>query len=1519
MDATDHPPQRWRHGAPLYDPRYEHDACGVGFVADAGGRSQVRVLPLALAGLAALAHRGAFGADGESSDGAGVVLPLSPSMLELIAGPLAADRPAVVMLFLPRGRSAARAGRALVRSEFEGQGLDIVRWRTVPFEPGALGSAAAASRPLVVQAIVARPSGSSDVAFDRRLVVARRRLETAARSAAGAVAELSISSASCRTIVYKGLVAGPRLADLYPDLRASVDLDYAVFHQRYATNTTPVWRLAQPFRAIAHNGEINTIRGNREQVRGRTADRGARRIAAELLDAGPLLSPEGSDSLSLDEGLELLTTTGWELAPALLAAIPEAVGLRRAPHPLVATLRRRTAGMLAPWDGPAAIVFADGVRVGALVDRNGLRPAAFAVTSDRLVAVASEAGAVPFAAAETVRRGRLGPGEMLLVEPRRRAILEDTDAKARVLRHLPIHDEPRPVHEDAPEAAVAAVEGRSPLDHVSRYIAGLDAERQRLAIKTMTLEGHEPLWSMGDDTPTPGRGRVDRPVVDHLRQAFAQVTNPAIDPERERVVMDLRVELGRRPALLGGPPAGPRTLRLERPIVAHLPGLLEALASRGRRVRTLDATWLATDGAHGLATTLRRLAGQAAAASRAGVEVLVVSDAAFSTERLPVPSVLAVGAVHTALTDAGLRGRTDIVADAADILDVHAMAMAVAVGATAVHPRLALELAVELAGTRGAEEVGPTTAIANVVDAFAAGLRKTLARMGISSIASYVGGSLVDVIDLAPEVVELCFPSAAPWPGRTTLADLGAAQLRRRDAALALPAPAPGREARLPDPGFARFRGDGEAHLFAPRIASEMQLLSGATPAVDERPSLDQALDRYRSALGRSVRESAVPRDELRVRRLAVGRRLEEVEDARSIARRFVVSAMSVGALSPEAHQALTIGIQRAGGAANTGEGGEDPDWYVPGGDGRRRDARIKQVASARFGVTATYLARADQLEIKIAQGSKPGEGGQLPGRKATAYIAALRRGQAGQSYISPPPHHDIYSIEDLAQLIADLRAINPHARIGVKLVASRGVGTIAAGVAKAGATYIHLSGHAGGTGASPLSSIKHVGAPWEFGLAEVHQVLLRNDLRYRVALRADGGLQTGRDLLIAALLGAEEFAFGTSALVAIGCDMARQCHLDTCPTGIATQREDLRAKFRGTPEMVETFFLAIAEDLRRELASVGARSVGEVVGEGRRFLRPIAGSRSELGPIVGAASWSADAVRRADPGLPTRSVRHAPASPLEARVAAAFRDQGPVAASGLRLSTADRSFGAGLTGSVERGELRGPVRLDLRGAAGQSFGAFASAAIDLTLVGQANDYVGKGLSGGRIVIRPEPDLPVAAAGEAIAGNTVLYGATGGRLHLVGRAGMRFAVRNSGASAVVEGIGPHGCEYMTGGVVVVLGPVGANFGAGMTGGRAYLYDPSGRHAAALNTASVVAVRLSEVLRERADGPERFDELFGLLQDHAAAGSLLAARLVLSDQLAAETWLVEPVTLPSASPAPELVVADPATAGVAQPA
>ncbi|HVL53543.1 MAG TPA: glutamate synthase central domain-containing protein, partial [Vitreimonas sp.] len=696
---------RHRPSPSLDDPRYEHDACGVGFVADAGGGRRGDVLPLALAGLAALGHRGAFGADGESSDGAGVSLPLDRDLVEWLAPGLGSHRPAVVQLFVPRGRVRGARARDLAVAIFTQAGIPIARWRRVPLDPSALGPTAGASRPDVLQAIVPCPERLAEAAFERRLVVARRRLEQAARERG--FGGLSVPSASSRTVVYKGLVAGDRLAMLYPDLLAPIGVRYAIFHQRYATNTRPEWHLAQPFRHIAHNGEINTVRGNREQLRGRRADP-AGRAGRELLEAGPILSPDGSDSLSLDEGLEVLVHTGWDLPTAILAAIPEALALRQGPHPQAAALQRRTAGFIAPWDGPAALVFGDGGRVGALLDRNGLRPLAWAATRDGIVAAASEAGAVPLSASETVRRGRLGPGQMLLVDPGRRLILEDGEAKAAVLSAIPIHDDPHPVHEDEPEAVVA---GDATTPHPLRYLAGLDAERARLDIKAMALEGHEPLWSMGDDTPTPARGRVDRRAADHLRQAFAQVTNPPIDPERERAVMDLRVELGRRPSLFAGRPKPPSTLRLERPVVVNLGTVRDAFA--GRAVE-LDMTWDPAEGPHGLEAALDRLADQAVSvATRGQADLLVLSDRSFDLERLPVPSVLATGVVHTRLTAAGLRGRTDLLVDAADVLDVHALAMAIATGATAVHPRLAVELARELAGGRGAQGLGAAETVRN--------------------------------------------------------------------------------------------------------------------------------------------------------------------------------------------------------------------------------------------------------------------------------------------------------------------------------------------------------------------------------------------------------------------------------------------------------------------------------------------------------------------------------------------------------------------------------------------------------------------------------------------------------------------------------------------------------------------------------------------------------------------------------------------------------------------------------------
>ncbi|MBI2777809.1 MAG: glutamate synthase subunit alpha [Chloroflexi bacterium] len=1522
---------------PLYDPSTEHDACGVGFVADAGGRSADRVLSLALAGLGSLGHRGAFGADGRSSDGAGVALPLEADLLGLICGSVdgqggaanAAGRPAVFQLFMPRGRARRARARSIVVAALAEVALEVGAWRTVPSDSEALGPAAFESRPAFEQAIVPRPgrAGGSgerplgDAAFERRLLLARRRIASAAIE--GGLGELSVASGSSRVIVYKGLVAGDRLPQLFPDLARPLATTHATFHQRYATNTHPTWNLAQPFSILAHNGEINTVRGNREEVRGRAADPDPGGLLEAIRERGPILSPGVSDSASLDEAVELLVASGWTAATALAALIPDAPALRTAGAATASLGMARLAGLLAPWDGPAALVFSDGRSVGALLDRNGLRPLAVATTCDGLVVAASEAGAVPLDPAEIIALDRLGPGEMLVVEPRSRRVVGRPGLRPRRARAAALR---RPAAFFADTLPSQRADLRQPDPSAgARYLAGLDAERLRLDIRTMALDGREPLWSMGDDTPTPGFGRTPRRAVDHLKQAFAQVTNPPIDPERERLVVDLRVTVGRRRPLLAGPHAAlPRTVRIERPVIADLEGLVSALRARRGRVAELDATWPVEAGPDALAAGVRRLATEAVAAAASGAVAVLVTDRRLGLDRLPVPSVLAVGAVHAALTGAGLRGRTDVIADAADVMDVHALAMCVAAGARAVRPWLAIRLAAELAGSRGAEALDVTALTGRLLDALETGLRKTLARMGISSAASYVGGAFFETIDLASEVTEACVPAALGWEGTIGFRDLAERQLGLLPLARSLDATVvpEGREVRYPDPGRARFRSDGELHLYAPKVVAAIQALAGTgdpalqalagtgdparVPDVAAKPE-SATPEAAKPAVGAGSGPSALDREAPALVRdrfafRAAARRqpvpLGEVEPAPAIIRRLVVSAMSVGALSPEAHQALTIGIQRAGGAANTGEGGEDPAWYEPGEDGRRRDASIKQVASGRFGVTATYLARAEQLEIKIAQGSKPGEGGQLPARKATAYIAALRRGQPGRAYISPPPHHDIYSIEDLAQLIADLRAINPAARIGVKLVASRGVGTIAAGVTKAGADYIHLAGGAGGTGASPLSSIKHVGVPWELGLSEVHQVLLWNGLRDRVALRTDGGLQRGRDLLIAALLGAEEFALGTAALVAIGCDMARQCHLDTCPTGIATQRDDLRAKFTGRPEQVERYATALAEDLRVELAGIGARSVGEIIGQAAEVLRPVVASDRGLRRVLAAPRWTASLERRAAPASAARVVARAPASPLETRLAAALVGHGAVRLDGLRITTAERSFGAALTGAVERGSIRIPIDLGIRGAAGQSFGAFLGTGITIRLAGTANDYVGKGLSGGTVIVAPDPDLPAAHGTRppAVAGNTCLYGATGGRLHVVGRAGMRFAVRNAGADAVVEGIGPHGAEYMTGGTLLVLGPIGANFGAGMTGGRAYLLDPEGAARARIDASSVTA----RPVRAAAD-PEAELEIGRLLRLHRDAGSPLAAQLLADEPAAiASFWAVEPLAAPDAT-------------------
>ena len=1424
--------------APLYDARHEHDACGVGFVADLDGRHAPRTVALALEALAALAHRGARAADDRTGDGAGISIPISPRFgARLVAEAGLAARPrgrvAVAMCFLPPD-DAAGASR-LIAERAAAEGMAVAGWREVPVREELVSDRAASETPTIRQAIVVGDRRLRPLAFSRRLSILRRAVEQEAPQ----VAIVSIGESQ---VVYKGLFVGGELGRFYRDLDADdLDARYAVFHQRYSTNTFPSWRLAQPFGYLAHNGEINTVRSNREAMQGRRNALGGGRWARRLVEIGPLVTEVGSDSQSLDDAVELLLLGGMRIDAAIRALVPAAEGLG---GPAADPARGRSE----PWDGPAALVFGDGRRVGAMLDRNGLRPLSLTATADGLVVVSSEAGSVELPHERVTHRRRLGPGEMVLVDVATGGMVGPTIER---------HSRPMPV---APRRLVEhrrIDDDSPPRDDRVRVALGLDAEIVKQVIRPMATEAHEAIWSMGDDTPIAPLARRPRRVSAFLRQSFAQVTNPPIDPERERAVMSLAMAVGRQPDFLRA--AEQTAVTIDSPILDH-DRWAQLLGASGR-VAVLDATWPISRGARGLPFAMARLGRQARGAARRGAALIVVSDRAVGPRRAAIPSIVAVGRVNQELVGAGRRSRTDLAVEAGDAFDVHDVAMLVAVGASAAHPWLLLQLAAEQAGERGFEDLEPDAARRNTIAALEQGLRKVLARMGISTLSSYRGGQIIDAVGIDPWLAARCFPAAHLWRGSVGVDAIGRMAVSNHRRAFAAAAPS------LEDPGFVRFRGSGETHAYAPKAVKALQQAVGG----------DGQLDAYRGLLaGLGARQ---PRDLLSPSPARPPVPLDEVEPASAVVRRFVSSAMSLGALSPEAHQAISIGMARLGASANSGEGGEDPGWYASAADGDRRDAAIKQVASARFGVTAEYLARAEQLEIKIAQGSKPGEGGQLPGRKATAFIAGLRRGQPGMTMISPPPHHDIYSIEDLAQLISDLRAVNPTARIGVKLVAGAGIGTIAAGVAKAHADYVMVSGHAGGTGASPLSSIKHAGLPWELGLAETHQVLVRNRLRDRVVLRTDGGLQTGRDVVVAAMLGAEEFGFGTGALVAVGCDMARQCHLDTCPTGIATQRDDLRAKFTGTPEQVVSFFSALADDVRREIAWLGLRSVAEAVGRAD-LLRESDDAAIELDRLRAAPAW---APASTDPpkDLPLWAGRPSDVSfeadALDGIVARVEEGETLVRAG---VTTRDRSIGARLAGALQRRSepRRLPhVRYELTGAAGQSLGAFAVAGMRIELVGEANDYVGKGLSGATVVVRP-PDG--SAQDQAVAGNVCLYGATAGALHLVGRAGMRFAVRNSGARAVVEGIGAHGCEYMTGGTVVVLGSIGPNFGAGMTGGRAFLLDDG-----------MVMDRLSGAVRARALEPEDERVLGDLLVAHAAERSDQASGLLLARDRWRERFLV----------------------------
>jgi glutamate synthase (ferredoxin) len=1275
---------------------------------------------------------------------------------------------------------------------------------------------------------VGPPAGAPDPQpWERRLYLARRVMERHATKRA--LAPFFVCSLSCRTVVYKALLVGTELPGFYADLRSpQFETAIAVFHQRYSTNTLPSWPLAQPFRLLAHNGEINTLWGNRNAMRAREPA-----LAASVWDKDvellkPVIWAEGSDSTSLDNVFELLVRSGRDPVHALMMLIPEAWDRVSDLAPALRSFYEYHAGLMEPWDGPAALAFTDGVMAGSALDRNGLRPCRYKVTKDGLVIAASEVGVVDLNPADVVECGRLGPGELLVVDTRRNVILRGADAKMEVAHRCPYRRWTSRAVRQLP-AAVTPLGPALPADELTarQHAFGYSFEDLRHVITPMAAAGQDAIWSMGDDTPIPPLSRLPQSTYAYLRQRFAQVTNPAIDPLREERVMSLVMYLGRRGSLLaqrpGGRTGGGRTLlRIEHPVL-----LAEEMAGMRRAVGsdlvTLSAVWESAAGTEGLAHALDGLSDEAVTAVRRGATILVVSDRDADRARAPIPMLLAIGAIHQRLVLARQRVRVGLVAEAGDAWDVHHLAALFGYGAEAVHPWLALQ---SLRSLKAEADAEPSAAKYRA--AAQKGLLKILSKMGISTLQSYSGAQIFEALGLGRRVVERCFTGTASVLGGVGFTEIAADVLARHATAYADEHPPV-----LPDHGRVRYRRDGEDHGWAPPLVRALQ--DGQYGGFVERAQ---------------ARAPAGPRDLLDFRE-QVPIPLDEVEPAEDIRRRFISSAMSLGALSPEAHATLAIAMNRMNARSNSGEGGEDPATYTGGADGDRADNRIKQVASGRFGVTTGYLVRADELEIKIAQGSKPGEGGQLPGHKVTDLIARLRHAVVGIPLISPPPHHDIYSIEDLAQLIHDLKQVNPLARIGVKLVAEAGVGTVAAGVAKAYADYVLISGHNGGTGASPLSSIKHAGSPWELGLAETQATLMRNGLRERIEVRVDGGLRTGRDVVIAALLGAEAFGFGTATVVALGCAMARQCHLNTCPTGIATQRPELRKKFRGTPEQVIAYFTFIAEDVRRILASLGVARLDELIGR-IELLQRVERPETPRARMLDLSTLLAPPADRQRPRRRTveRNVRPGLVS-LDEEILGRAEPNGTYTIGNHHLTV-----GARIAGNVARTHGNAgptaPIRLRFRGSAGQSFGAFTLPRMHLHLEGEANDHVGKGLCGGEIVIRPFRHAAFATGGESyvLLGNTALYGATAGRLFAAGSAGDRFAVRNSGAVAVIEGAGDHCCEYMTGGVVVVLGPVGRNFGAGMANGVAYVLDERGTVAAHCNQDMVAVTDLSAADQSR---------------------------------------------------------------------
>jgi glutamate synthase (NADPH) large chain len=1429
----------------LYDPRHEHDACGVGFVANIEGEKSHDIVQKGLQVLINLTHRGACGCDPATGDGAGILIQIPHKFFARECSDLGYDLPnpgeyGVGMVFLPVDPQERIICEGILEKAAKQEGLKVLGWRDTPINGNSIGRVARSSQPYIEQIFIRRGKDMDQDALERKLYVVRKQAESEVEKSKLKEKDFFyVPSLSSRTIVYKGLLLAPQISHFYTELSdPEVKSAICLVHQRFSTNTFPSWKLAHPYRYICHNGEINTLRGNANWMYARQSVLDSPLFGKDIKKLLPIITPGGSDSAMLDNAVELLTLAGRSLPHVMSMLIPEAWDGDSAMPENVKAFYEYHASLMEPWDGPAAVAFTDGRIVGAKLDRNGLRPGRFVVTSDGLAVMASEAGVLPIDPEDVCMKGRLAPGRMLLVDTEQKRVISDEEIKTQLAARRPY--------------AKWVKENQITLDHLPtptnvlptnhetilmrQRAFGYTDEDLKTILQPAAIKGEEPIGSMGIDTPLACLSDKPQSLFSYFKQSFAQVTNPPIDPIREDLVMSLNSYIGSEGNILDETPKNCHTLKLRHPIISNW--RLEKLRSVkwGDFLATTLPALFSVKGERELETAVEDLCQRASAAIKNGYTILILSDRGVSPEKAPIPSLLALSAVHNHLIREKTRNQVALIVESGEPREIMHFALLLGYGASAVNPYLAIETLEDLwRDGHFPAEYSWDKVFKSYMKATDKGLLKTFSKMGISTLQSYQGAQIFEAIGLNKSLMERYFTGTASRIEGVGIEVLAREALIKHGFAMHAPSES---ETELRVGGEYQYRVNGERHLLNPSTVSKLQ------HAV--RNSKFETYEEFARLVDTQNREFLMLRGMFDFKPSEEPVPLAEVEPASEIVKRFATGAMSFGSISKEAHETLAIAMNRIGGKSNTGEGGEDETRFRPDPNGDLRRSSIKQVASARFGVTINYLVNSDDLQIKIAQGAKPGEGGQLPGHKVDSEIARVRHSIPGVGLVSPPPHHDIYSIEDLAQLIHDLKNANPKARISVKLVAEAGVGTVAAGVAKAHADVILISGYDGGTGASPISSIRHAGVPWELGLSETQQVLVLNDLRSRVKLQVDGKLQTGRDVAVAAMLGAEEFGFSTSALISMGCIMMRKCHLNTCPVGIATQDPDLRKKFQGQPEHVINFLFFVAEDLRRIMAQLGFRTVDEMVGRVDCLVQ-----RTDV------EHWKAKGIDLSavlyDPPVPSHVGRrsqiaqdHGLENALDRKLIVmaqeAIESRKPVALE-MSIRNVHRTVGTMLSGEIARrygsaGLPEDTIQVHFSGCAGQSFGAFLAKGVTLTLEGDANDYVGKGLSGGRLVIYHPPKSKFAPEENILVGNVCLYGATSGEAFFGGMAGERFAVRNSGATAVVEGVGDHGCEYMTNGLVVVLGKTGRNFAAGMTGGIAYVFDQNGDFAPRCNRREV---------------------------------------------------------------------------------